>query len=579
MSTVTHVTHEALQKVGGIGAVLDGLLGARAYREAVARTFLVGPGRGLADERKLAEVGEVLYATRTGSGSAAIRARLEPVAQKFDVNLVYGRRKLTGGSEPSEAEVLLVDATHLNRRTFENFRQTLQDRFGLESDRFDDVEDYLLYLKMAEPAVEAVRALLGRTRGPHYLLAHEYMGMPAALKACLGGSPRFSTVFYAHEVATVRPVVENSPGHDTMFYNVLRRCRESGRHFADAFGDPSGYYRHALISQAKHCDAIFAVSSLVREELLFLDPAFVGERIRVVHNGVVAREITPDARRSARERLLVYAERLLGSRPDRVFTHVTRPVVSKGIWRDLRVLEHLDGILHADNQRGVLFLLTSALPPREPADTVRMEADYGWPVAHRPGAPDLVGGEIGIWADAHAFNRTARAIRVVLVNQFGWDAEQCGRSMPEGSTFQDLRSGTDAEFGQSIYEPFGIAQLEPLGYGAVCVVSSACGCTDVLGATESVQRRGNAIVADYVSVGPGRGLEDLLSIGREERDRIERERSRQVARDLAERLPKTADDHDAMLLTGRRAVEGITWDRICEEHFLPGLAFASGSAG
>ena len=39
---VVHATHEAGFKLGGIGAVLDGLLGSPAYNEAVGRT---DPGR------------------------------------------------------------------------------------------------------------------------------------------------------------------------------------------------------------------------------------------------------------------------------------------------------------------------------------------------------------------------------------------------------------------------------------------------------------------------------------------------------------------------------------------------------
>ena len=40
---VVHATHEAGVKLGGIGAVLDGLLGADAYSQQVGRTVLVGP--------------------------------------------------------------------------------------------------------------------------------------------------------------------------------------------------------------------------------------------------------------------------------------------------------------------------------------------------------------------------------------------------------------------------------------------------------------------------------------------------------------------------------------------------------
>jgi len=38
-----HVTHEAVRKVGGIGAVLQGLVTAKTYRAAVDRIILVGP--------------------------------------------------------------------------------------------------------------------------------------------------------------------------------------------------------------------------------------------------------------------------------------------------------------------------------------------------------------------------------------------------------------------------------------------------------------------------------------------------------------------------------------------------------
>ena len=39
--------------------------------------------------------------------------------------------------------------------------------------------------------------------------------------------------------------------------------------------------------------------------------------------------------------------------------------------------------------------------------------------------------------------------------------------MPADMEFLDIRRGSDLEFGQSIYEPFGIAQVEPLTYGAI----------------------------------------------------------------------------------------------------------------
>jgi len=42
MHTLIHVTHEAHRKMGGIGAVLEGMLTARAYQAVARRTILIG---------------------------------------------------------------------------------------------------------------------------------------------------------------------------------------------------------------------------------------------------------------------------------------------------------------------------------------------------------------------------------------------------------------------------------------------------------------------------------------------------------------------------------------------------------
>ena len=59
LDLVVHSTHEAGTKLGGIGAVLDGLLTQPAYNDAVKRTILVGPVN-TADELEMSR----LYAPR-----------------------------------------------------------------------------------------------------------------------------------------------------------------------------------------------------------------------------------------------------------------------------------------------------------------------------------------------------------------------------------------------------------------------------------------------------------------------------------------------------------------------------------
>jgi hypothetical protein len=79
--------------------------------------------------------------------------------------------------------------------------------------------------------------------------------------------------------------------------------------------------------------------------------------------------------------MLEYAENLLGYRPDYIFSHATRMVLSKALWRDLRVLEHLEWALAAQGKQAVLFIVSTAVPAgRRGEDVHHWEWAYGWPV-------------------------------------------------------------------------------------------------------------------------------------------------------------------------------------------------------
>src|SRR6188474_3367388 len=95
---LVHATHEAGLKVGGIGAVLDGLLGAQAYNEGVQRTVLVGPmnaGDSVEMERLASPRSglTIRYSSLHGlfdDVPADQRAALRRVEQIFEVALLYG---------------------------------------------------------------------------------------------------------------------------------------------------------------------------------------------------------------------------------------------------------------------------------------------------------------------------------------------------------------------------------------------------------------------------------------------------------------------------------------------------------
>ena len=579
MSTVIHLTHEALHKIGGIGAVLQGLLTSRRYQEAVGRTILLGPLFSLNDEEAVERNGEVIYSSITGVDRRGMRAQMAQVEDRYNVNVVYGIRNFSDRDAgiTTHPEILLIDASALTPRIENNFKYNLYRAFGIQSDRYEASGDYQQYMRLAEPAYALLQLLTQDEEGARFIISHEYMGMPLALKALLerrmGGDRRFRAVFYAHEVATMRPIVEGHIGHDTRFYNVMERAMAEGKYVHDVFGDQSHFYKHALVAQSWRCDNLFAVGDYVVREFGFMGKAFGEVPVDLVYNGIPAFRITLDEKMAAKQRLQKYAEALVGVRPDFILTHVTRLVPSKALWRDIRVLEHLDGMFQRAGEKGVLFILSTLVGPRSPEDVRRMERDYGWPVNHRVCYPDLVGYEADFHVGVDAFNARAKAIRVVYVNQFGWDRRACGDRMPEGMGFMDLRKGADVEFGQSIYEPFGIAQVEPLSFGAICVVSNVCGCVGFVNKAAGEKGSDRVIVADYTRLPQGVDLsmDGLLAIGQHVRDGIEARNSQEVAEQVFRRLPRSRAKMEEALAEGYRVASKMSWDVVAEDYFLPGL--------
>ncbi|MHC4445962.1 MAG: hypothetical protein ACYTA5_25485, partial [Planctomycetota bacterium] len=359
MRTIAHVTHEVVHKMGGIGAVLQGLLTSEAYRKDEQRTILIGPmfaAEGSAEGR-LGSAGQVLYSSTDGIYQHPLSEALDGVCNDFHVDIVYGRRTITNphtGIEVSP-EAVLIDVSRMKRRKVNGFKSKLWQSYGIDSTRYEEAWDYDLYLRLALPALAVLHALGAVDTGDQcvimaheymgtalavlhalgavdtgdqcVIMAHEYMGMPTALAAKLDASHAFKTIFYAHEVSAVRRIVEEHPGHDVTFYNIISSAGESGRYIDNIFGPQDHYYRHALVKASRHCDGIFAVGDNVAREIRFLGEEFADVPIHTTYNGVPAETITLAEKRVSGNRLRDYAERLLGHRPDYIFTHVTRTAV------------------------------------------------------------------------------------------------------------------------------------------------------------------------------------------------------------------------------------------------------------
>ncbi len=577
---IVHITHEAGVKVGGIGAVLDGLLSADSYNGNIARSIVVGPlnvenpgemERLFAPQNRL----QIRYAPAFGIDTLApeLSETLRMIEDTYHVQFYYGKRPFRGVWH----EILLVNVASINTAAVDGFKYYLWDNYGLDCGRYEFDSEFMRFVHLAEPAYAALYQLVADLPGPKVLLSHEWMGMPLVLAALMKDPQQWRTVFYAHEVATARLLVEEHAGHDTRFYNAMRVAREHGMSIDTVFGNQDYYYKHALIKLAAVCDGIFAVGDLVVDELRFLGDVFRFKPIDLVYNGIPSSPLSLQDKKQSKALLQEYTQNLLGFKPDFIFSHVTRFVTSKALWRDLRVLDHLDKIFERAGKRAVLFVLSSFEPSgRSPSQVFAWEHDYGWPVGHRTDNGDLLGQEVEFFANSlEPFNRQSRAIKAVFVNQFGWSRERCGERMPADMGFMDLRWGADMEFGQSIYEPFGIAQVEPLSFGALCVVSNVCGCVGfVHRASEDLAAFPNLIEADYVTTPSDWAFDtpsDAMRLDQYGRDLIEISNSRIVAETIAERLPLNDKQTQKLLDLGQLVGSRMSWDVVVGDYLLPAL--------
>jgi len=608
-TTAVHVTHETVGKVGGIGAVLQGFFTCKSYLESIDRSILVGPlftTEGSTSER-LGEDGEVFYSSIDGFVNTGYAPAFRKIEKYYNAGIIYGRRtfvdKQTGIK--SSPEVVLVDVKRIDKGVLNEFKRRLFEEFGIQSHLHEHLWEYEQYVRLAPVAIAVLKAI-GAAKDSTVVISHEFMGMPTVLAAVIEPCCNFRTIFYAHEVATMRRIVEEHHGHDTMFYNVIKRAHNDGLFVNEVFGDQSSYFKHALVEASIYCDHISAVGDYVVDELRFLSPEFETAKIDIVYNGIPAYQISVGEKLASKGKLQLYCENLLGYKPDFVFTHVTRLVQSKGMWRDLRVLEHVEKEFRTQGKTAVLLVLSTEVSRRRSSDIYNMESAYKWPVAHREGWPDLSGGEADYYTAVQEFNARSRNIKIIFVNQFGFAPKRCGKRMPEDMEFMDIRKGSDLEFGQSIYEPFGIAQLEPLTFGGICVFSSVCGCSGflrdavsmldtrcrmlvenqessidpptagfgrnpaVLGRVSSIK---NVIIADYTNleIHGYAEVDDILQIDRSVRDRIEAGESEKVAMQICSRLPKNEADIESMIQTGYELAKNMSWDVVVKNYLLSSL--------
>ena len=174
-------------------------------------------------------------------------------------------------------------------------------------------------------------------------------------------------------------------------------------------------------------DAVIAVSAGMRDDVLGCYPAVEPERVHVVHNGVDTDEYAPDLRRDV----------LLGLRLD-----PDRPVVLF-VGRIAR-------------QKGIVHLLDAAEQLSPDAQLVLCA-----------GSPDTP--EIGAEVESHITGLTERGHSVTWVREM----------LPRPELVQ-LMSNAVAFVCPSIYEPFGLVNVEAMACGAAVVASRVGGIPEIV---------------------------------------------------------------------------------------------------
>ena len=582
--TLIHITQNTTDGPDQKDTFLTGLLTSHSYIDSIERSIIIGPlYRGVVDGLgRLGPNFRVLYSSQNGITGNSYAQELAAIEAKFGVAIVYGIRNFyhPDTHRATPAEVVLIDVSRANIYPVNVLKTWMYDEFQLPSDQYEKNSQYEQYVRLAPAALAVLRALgASDPSQPAVLISHDTVGVPCALAAIMDPLGSFKTIYLAHQVPTVRRLVESNPGHDTLLYNALNWARQNQYYVGELFGPQDSSFQYALTNAAQFCDNIITVSEQVKQELRFLGPRFDTLNLDTVHHGLSAQKYSLERKKISHTRLQQYAGNLLGYIPDYIFTHTAGITTGKALWRDLRVLYQLEPLFQQQGRTGAYFLFSPDTPASSQSDLSSNQlqdldsSDFCPPrrVAHRDQYWTLSESEAAFYCFIQEFNARNQHIKAVLINPLGWEAHKQDCCMPPEMDISDLCIGSDLEFCQSTYEPFGHTPLQSVANGGLCVISNICGCTDLLDLLD-LSEIDNVITADYTRNGTSHfSRKAILALNQAARDQIEERISDQVARTIMDRLPQNDDQMEKLLRQGHQLAQSMSWDHICETFFLPAI--------
>jgi glycosyltransferase involved in cell wall biosynthesis len=574
MKQAIHITHEAAKKIGGIGSVLSGMCTAKTYLDNFDRTIFYGPLfddtpnpdflENIAIER-LGGNAKILYSSLDRIFSSKYDSLFHALCQKYSIEIVYGEKKLYDEIDPNknnQIEILLIGINNIDATSENEFKFLMWEKFQFSCQLFEGDWDFEQYLRIAVPFREITSAILDAKAKTVYF-SHEYMGIASCLAIHLQKTAKESIYFHAHEISTARAVTEKIPGHDVTFYHLIDGDMKSGMALEERFGNQKHNSRNELLKLTLVFDGVLAVGDWVKKEYKYLLKNSVDKKIHITYNGIPTPDYTYEDKKQARVKIQEYCETLYNFTPDIIMTHVTRLVISKGLWRDISLLEELDKKFTTDKVKGFCIILSTLIGNgRNTSDITQMEADYGWPVLHKEGYPDLLGYENDIYWSCQYFNAKSRSIKVLFINQFGFNPYRIGNRLPKNTNFADLRLSSDAEFGMSVYEPFGIAQIETIPFGGVAILTRACGSAFLLESTFADEKTKPFFVFDFAENTKANKDVDWLSLSSQDREVIEKEIIKKNIDEVYKVLPKNDKQRQAVFNVCKKHLDKLSWTEV-----------------
>jgi len=166
MRTAVHISHETAKKIGGIGAVLNGMCTTDAYKGYFEKTLFYGPlfGNRTDAAANMAETGELLFSSSNGHGAREYGGLFDKVVEKYNTDIVFGKRSLVDDFDTSKknaVDVVLVGITAMRQPEVAKFKYRLWEKFGIQSDLYRNDSDYDQYVRIAIPLLEIVEGLYG----------------------------------------------------------------------------------------------------------------------------------------------------------------------------------------------------------------------------------------------------------------------------------------------------------------------------------------------------------------------------------------------------------------------------------